>query len=428
MRKLIATVVTTTLTSITSANPAVSSFYDAVSMMQPNGKLGQILKIEKIKTSIANAQAWRIAYVSSDVSERKTISTALVVAPIGKYQSGGRPVMAWAHGTTGSAQNCGPSQILDPAVPLNQYFLLSGNSWSDYGLPGVNEFIREGYVVVGTDYQGLGGGGKHQYSVAASNARDVINSIRAVNTMNDTGAGKKAIVYGWSQGGGATLAAASIPNYIEQSGTAADNIKILGFVAMAPDDLAVRAPDGTIDQAGADKLFAGLESQFSDNIFNFTHLAMFLWGTQAAFPNLKLTDLFTDDGAKIIDTMFTNKCMHVASDTFNFLYGSNYKKLLKQPENTQAWAEALLKGSVSPVKPVAPVMIYFGDKDTTVPPIMGKLYQEQMCKLGGNVGRAQLPGEQNHFTTPDVAKTYYLPWVKDRFAGVPLKNACPNSN
>jgi hypothetical protein len=25
---------------------------------------------------------------------------------------------------------------------------------------------------------------------------------------------------------------------------------------------------------------------------------MTLWGTQAAFPNLKLTDLFTDDGAQ----------------------------------------------------------------------------------------------------------------------------------
>ena len=71
----------------------------------------------------------------------------------------------------------------------------------------VEAFIKEGYVLVGTDYQGLGGGGRHQYAVAASQARDVIDSIRAVSSMKASGAGKKAIVYGWSQGGGATIAA-----------------------------------------------------------------------------------------------------------------------------------------------------------------------------------------------------------------------------
>jgi len=70
-------------------------------------------------------------------------------------------------------------------------------------------------------------------------------------------------------------------------------------------------------------------------------------------------------------------------------------------------------------------MIYFGDKDTTMPPIMGKIYQEQMCKLGGNVGRMQLPGEQNHFTTPGVAQPFFLAWMKDRVAGKPLANGCP---
>ena len=69
--------------------------------------------------------------------------------------------------------------------------------------------------------------------------------------------------------------------------------------------------------------------------------------------------------------------------------------------------------------------IYFGDKDTTLPPIMGKLYQAQMCGLGGNVSRTQLPGEQNHFTTPPVAEQFYVPWIDDRFAGKPLENGCP---
>jgi hypothetical protein len=118
--------------------------------------------------------------------------------------------------------------------------------------------------------------------------------------------------------------------------------------------------------------------------------------------------------------------MHVAADTFNFLYGSNFKLLLKPtPTNTMAWANAILGGSVPMEKPIAPVMIYFGNKDTTMPPIMGQVYQSQMCKLGGNVGRMQLPGDQNHFTTPPTAQQFYLTWVRDRVSGKPFANACP---
>jgi len=44
--------------------------------------------------------------------------------------------------------------------------------------------------------------------------------------------------------------------------------------------------------------------------------------------------------------------------------------LLKpQPTNTLAWVQAFTKSSVSPVNPVAPVVIYWGAKDTTEPPI-----------------------------------------------------------
>lgn len=409
------------------ADPPMQPFYAAVMKMVPEGKLGQVIKQEKIATSVKGAQAWKIAYVSSDISGRKTISTALVVAPVGQAPAGGRPVMTWAHGTTGSAQNCGPSQVIDPAVPLNEYFLLGGNSWTDYGIPAVEELIQEGYVLVATDYQGLGGGGRHQYSVAATNAMDTINAARAAGSMKETAANKKTIVYGWSQGGGATIALAAMPQYIEQTGTAFDNLDVVGFVALAPQDISIFAPAGKLDQAAADKYFQGLQTMFFDNVFNFTHATMYYWGTQAAFPNLKLTDIFTDEGAKVADQIYSNKCMHVSSDTFNFLYGSNYKTLLKQkPTNTLAWTEAMLKGGVPVVKPIAPVQIYFGSKDTAVPPMMHKLYQEQACKLGGNVGRMQLPGEQSHFTTPGSSKPFYLAWVKDRLAGKPLANGCPS--
>jgi hypothetical protein len=82
------------------AEPAIPPFYQEVSKMTPNGKLGEVIKKEQIPTSIENAHAWRIAYISSDVGGRRTISTALVVAPVGQAPAEGRPIVAWSHGTT----------------------------------------------------------------------------------------------------------------------------------------------------------------------------------------------------------------------------------------------------------------------------------------------------------------------------------------
>lgn len=419
-------VVLSIFSGVVYAEPPVPPFYASVMKMTPEGKLGQVIKQEAIATSVTGARGWRIAYISSDISGRKTIATGLVVAPMGPAPAGGRPVMSWAHGTTGAAQNCGPSQVIDPAVPLNEYFLVGGNSWTDYGIPSVEEFIKEGYVLVATDYQGLGGGGRHQYSVSATNGMDTLNAARAAVSMKETGANKKTLVYGWSQGGGAVIALAGMSEYIKQTGTVADNLDMIGFVAMAPQDLSILAPAGKLDQAAADQFFQDFQKLFLDNVFNFTHATMYYWGTQAAFSNLKLSDIFTDEGVKVANEIYGNKCMHASSDTFNFNYGASYATLLKQtPANTLAWVQAVQKGGVPVAKPVAPVQIYFGTKDTAVPPMMHQMYQDQICKLGGNVGRMQLPGEQSHFTTPGSSKPFYLAWVKDRVAGKPLANACP---
>ncbi|MBN9000096.1 MAG: lipase, partial [Rhizobiales bacterium] len=240
-----------------AADVALPPFYTAANALPAEGALGTVLMSEPVATGIPGAEAWRIAYVSSDAAGRKTISTGLVAAPAGPPPEGGRPIVAWAHGTTGTAQNCGPSQVLDPARELNQYFLVGGDSWTDYGLPSVEAFIAKGNVVVATDYQGLGGGGKHQYAVAATNARDVINAVRAAASMPQTGAGRKAALYGWSQGGGAMLAAAGLGDYIAATGTAADGIEILGIVALAPDDVAAAATSIPTDEASAEALMSG---------------------------------------------------------------------------------------------------------------------------------------------------------------------------
>lgn len=106
---------------LAQAEPSTPAFYAAASKIKPEGELGQIVSQEAVATPVAGAQSWRIAYISSDVAGRKTLATGLVVAPVGAPPVGGRPIMAWAHGTTGAAQNCGPSQVVDPAKGLNEY-------------------------------------------------------------------------------------------------------------------------------------------------------------------------------------------------------------------------------------------------------------------------------------------------------------------
>ncbi len=427
-----AAVVSTALLSSTAAaraDVALAPFYATVSQMTPAGPLGQVVKAEEISTPVVSARAWRIAYVSSDAQDRKTLATGLVVAPSGPAPAGGRPIVAWSHGTTGAANNCGPSQIINPAQPLNEYFLIGGDSWTDYGLPSVDKFIKDGYVVVATDYQGQGGGGRHQYAVAATNGRDLINSVRAAASLKELGAGKRAFAFGWSQGGGAILAAASMPGYIAQTGTAADGISFVGFAGLAPDDVAVDDPARHQQRSGGREMLGELETTFSDNAFDFTHFVMTMWGTQAAFPGLNMTDAFTSDGANAIDEIISKKCIHSMADTITYNYGSGYKALLSTaPTNALAWVNALIKGSVNPVKPVAPVIIFWGTKDVTVPPVMGKLYREQMCKIGANIARVQLPGEQTHYTTPGASAPFYVPWAEDRFAGKPVPNGCADSD
>jgi pimeloyl-ACP methyl ester carboxylesterase len=403
----------------------MAPFYSTLPYLNNDDKLGKLIKMEKIKTSIQEAQAWKIAYVSSDVLGKKTLSTGIIVAPLGLASTNGRPIMAWAHGTTGTAQTCGPSQIRNPAQPLNQYFLMNGNSWTDFGIPALNSFLKAGYVIVATDYQGLGGGGKHQYTVSISQAHDVINSIRATTQLKETGAGSKAIVYGWSQGGGATIAAAGLTDYLRTEDSVNNNIELIGFVAMAPYDIAVVLPDAIKSSEQATLYLQKLSDSFGANIFNFTHFAQNIWGMAAAFPELKLDDVLTPEGVKVANDVMPRKCMHVASDTINFSYGQTYKQLLKKNiNNALAWVDAYRKSSVIPVKPMAPVIIYWGTEDKTVPPIMGKLYYEQMCKLNANMMRVQLPGKQSHFTTPESAEPFYVKWVAERFAGLPATNGC----
>lgn len=404
---------------------SLDDFYLTLPEPDQNAAPGTLIKSQAITSSVPGVKAWKIAYITTDVRERRFVATGVAVVPNTPPPAQGRPMISWAHGTTGTAQSCGPSQVLDPAQPLNQYFLPSGNSWTDLGFPAMKPLLDQGYALVAPDYQGLGGGGRHQYTVSATQGRDTINSLRALYQLKEAHANHRAAVYGWSQGGGSAIGAASIPDYLNADNAAVKGIEIVGFVAMAPADVNALLPAPGFDNDQAITALQGITELMSNNVFNFTHLVMNLWGTQAAFDDrLALSDVLTPEGAKFIDQIMLRKCVHVAGDTLNYVYGDNFKTLISPTfTNAQTWVASMATGGVQPIKPLAPVVIYWGTGDVVIPPMMHLKYMESACKLGGEITRIQLPGKVTHFGTPAASQSQYVQWLSDRFAGKPLPTA-----
>ena len=401
-------------------------FYSATDALDPSRKpLGAVLASEPVDSTVPGNKAWRIAYISSDTNGKRNVTTGLIVVPDGPVPLAGRPIVAWAHGTTGTARRCGPSQMPQPAQPLNQYLLPSGTSYSDFGLPAMQALLKRGYVIVATDYQGLGGPGVHHYAVASTNGRDVIDSVRAAHNFKPAQAGTQAVIYGWSQGGGAVLAAAGEGDYMKATAGGAA-VTLLGTVAMAPEDLGIVLPANIATEPEAQKVV----STFNRDLIkgNLDHLAMLYWGQMAAQDNIRLTDVFSDSAVTVVSSLMQNKCIHELSASLDYTYGQSAASVLRpMPRNALAILRGMKQFSPS-LNPLAPVAIYYGNNDVTVPHIMHKLYWEQACKNGAKVSRQQLPGNNTHFSTPGAAESLYVPWITDRFAGKPVPNGCPTSS
>ncbi|MCQ9155602.1 lipase family protein [Acidomonas methanolica] len=118
--------------------------------------------------------------------------TGEVLYPDGPAPAGGWPVVAWAHGTVGIADQCAPSR--NPHSARDKEYL---DAW-----------LKRGFAVVATDYQGLGGEGPHPYLNARAEAYSVLDSVRAaLSSLPDLR--NTVMIVGQSQGGGAAFAAAA---------------------------------------------------------------------------------------------------------------------------------------------------------------------------------------------------------------------------
>ncbi|MEX1218041.1 MAG: alpha/beta fold hydrolase [Acidimicrobiales bacterium] len=195
-------------------SPDSDSFYRSP-FPTPNGAPGTLIRSESISPPNPKSEAWRVMYTSRGEVNQPIVVTGLVIVPVAPAPTGGRPVVAWAHPTTGIEDHCAPSLQQNP-----------------YGsIMGIEEFLAKGWAVVATDYEGLGVAGPHPYLVGTSEARSVLDSVRALRAFPNANVSGQFAVFGHSQGGQAALFTGELAT------TYAPDLQLVAVAAAAPSGL-----------------------------------------------------------------------------------------------------------------------------------------------------------------------------------------------
>ncbi|SNY75171.1 alpha/beta fold hydrolase [Paractinoplanes atraurantiacus] len=152
----------------------------------------------------------RISYVTTNVNGGVITATGLVLTPkTGKNNK----TVAWGHGTTGLADQCSPSASQSVFWPEAR--------------AAIAELLRRGWTVAAPDYPGLGTPTSHPYLIGNSEARSIIDSVKAARRL-DTALTTQYVVDGHSQGGQGAL-------FVNQIAPSYDSPLVLrGTAAIAP--------------------------------------------------------------------------------------------------------------------------------------------------------------------------------------------------
>ena len=172
---------------------------------QPRLHAGELLTAQTLSgTPALPSAAWTdlITYVSDDAHGKPIVVSGTVSVPKGRAPAGGWPVISWAHGTSGYADICAPSNDTADG-PDHDYFAVID--------PTLDAWVARGYAVVQTDYEGLGTPGGHPYLNGISESNTVVDIVRAGREL-DGRIGRNWIAMGHSQGAQAALFAAQLAN------------------------------------------------------------------------------------------------------------------------------------------------------------------------------------------------------------------------
>jgi pimeloyl-ACP methyl ester carboxylesterase len=369
---------TTTSAQARAYTGADDGFY-AVPSPLPAGKHGDLLRYQRLP-DVPGGHAFRVLYLSTSVSGKPIAVSGLVAIPSATGTA--RTVLTFAHGTTGLADSCAPSKL--PAATLDAH---------------VQAFLDRGWVVAGTDYEGLGTPGLHPYLAGISEGRGTLDIVRAAGQLPDAHTGPKTLIWGHSQGGHAALFAAQLAH------AWTPELPVLGTVAGAPPS---ELPLIAAALKGGD--FQG-------------YLAMAAGGLHAAYPKADLSLVLTPQGIGLLPVLDTG-CTKEIFQAFN---GISYDQFAKaDPATVEPWKTILQENDPGHVVTTSPLLIIHGEADQQIPPIASALLFKRLCGLGQNVERRTYPG----FGHAEVIAPSFEPmlaWMDARVAGTPAVSGCPTS-
>lgn len=334
---------------------------------------GEILSAEPTSARLLPRapKAWRVLYRSTSAEGAPiAVSGAVIVPP------GARHVLAIAPSTQGFADRCAPSRRLQD-LTLTE-------------LPMVAAATARGWAVAMTDYEGLGTPGQHTMFVGRSEGHAVLDAVRAARALPASGlaAGGRTGVLGYSQGGGAAAWTAQLqPTY-------------------APDvPLAGVAAGGTIADLPA-FLAAGSGTWGAGAGFGT------LLGLDAAYADLDLAPLLTPRGASFTRTV-GSRCAVEWIATLNYPRASAL--LTTDPFADPAWARRAQENTPGDAAPVAPVLLYHGRGDRSVPIAGAERLRDAWCADGATV--RWRPMATDHAGALIGGTASALSWLGSRLAG-----------
>ncbi|HUY23111.1 MAG TPA: lipase family protein [Acidimicrobiales bacterium] len=360
----------------------------------PAAAPGTIIRTEKV-TGVpgvpAGATVWRVLFHSRSIYGDDIPESGYVVVPGGPAPAGGFPILSWAHGTTGFTGICAPS------------LFTSQGGVGPYLVPGLASYLRAGFVVAATDYEGLGTPGIHPYLLGASEGRGVLDAARAAHRLPGTHTSSTVIIYGHSQGGHAALFAGELaPTY-------APDLHVAGVVAAAP-------------ATELSTIVSVVDTSVGQGILEFTIPVAYTWAR--TYRDLPLSDLFTPAGEQVAASVVPHGCLDATVNAISSRHLTAGDVFLPgAATNPVVLAHAKLNDP-GRVKNLSPMLVVQGTADTTVPPALTDGYVTTMaCPIGDTVDYLHVPGA-THGTVVNVSVPAIIRWMTDRLHGSPAPSTC----
>ena len=365
---------------------AEPEFYQASEQVLP-GRPGTVIRQEPMRGAPLGAKAYRVLYRSTGLKGEPIAVSGVVIVPPGPAPAGGRPIVAWAHPTTGIVRHCAPSLAI----------------FGFQQIQGLRDMVRRGYIVAATDYPGLGAPGPHPYLVGTSEGRAVLDSLRAAREIGGTAASSRVGIWGHSQGGQAALYAALLAKEY------APELELAGVAVAAPaTDLGALMRDDLPTPGGKNLL------------------AMTLWSWSRVF-NISLANVVEPAAMPTINAL-ANVCLELPIDLEpRRRAGAALQKrflLVHNLTELEPWRTLLAENTIGPLPPSIPVFIAQGSADKTVDPPVTQAYMKELCAAGSRVRMLILPGV-GHGAIAMKSALRAVAWMANRFAGFPAENDCP---